>query len=159
MKIQKTGTTCEVYIEGPLGEVSPLFSQEVRGLTRLVIDGEKMTYMNSIGVKNWIMWTTRITKNCQFVLRKVPLLMINQASQVLGFLPEHGIVESFNAPYICESCNTEVMVLLVNGRDFEYPTSTATSKINLPKRACPKCKAVMEPDFMESKVFMFLERR
>ncbi|MBX3023020.1 MAG: hypothetical protein KF799_15195 [Bdellovibrionales bacterium] len=157
MKINKTGTSYEFVIEGAIGEGSTIFAQDVRDATRIVMNAEKMTYINSIGVKNWILWTVRIPKSCAFILTKAPLVMINQASTVVGFMPPSGQVESFNAPFVCPQCDTEKMVLLTAGKDYHYATADKPSRLNLPTINCAKCAVPLEPDFVEAKVFAFLD--
>jgi len=159
VKIKKNGFAFEFVLDGPVGEGSPLFSQDVREATQITINAEKMTYINSIGVKNWILWTVRISPNCKFELIKAPLVMINQASQVVGFLPPKATIQSFNAPFVCPDCNVEKMVLLNNNQEYFYATASTTRRLEFPKIACSKCSAEMEPDFLESKTFAFLDSR
>jgi hypothetical protein len=156
VKVKKTGTIYEITLEGQIGEACPLFNHDVRDATKIVIDGSKMTYINSIGVKNWILWTVRIPAKSPFLLEKLPLVMINQASTVKGFLPRHASIESFFAPYVCPDCNTEKVLLLTRGKDYQYASPGVKRMVNLPKVECPKCKAAMEADFLEAKTFSFL---
>ena len=156
MKVKKTGTVYEITLDGPVGEGSSLFNHDVRDASKIVIDGEKMTYINSIGVKNWILWTVRVPAKSPFILQKLPLVMINQASTVKGFLPRHARVESFYAPFVCPSCNLEKSVLFQLGQEYDYASAGQPRRVTLPKKDCPKCKAEMEPDFIEGKTFTFL---
>lgn len=158
MKAKKTGTVFDFVLEGSIGESSPLFGYDLKEASQVNIDAEKMTYINSIGVKNWILWSVKIPRACKFILRKAPLVMINQAATVVGFLPLGGYVESFNAPYACD-CGAERMVLLTEGKDYHYATPSKTREINLPEVKCAKCAQDMEPDFLEAKVFTFLDAR
>lgn len=159
MKLKKVGTTYEFEVDGSIGEGSTLFNQDCKDATRIVINGEKMTYINSIGVKNWILWNMRLPGTAEFVLTHAPLVMINQASTVVGFMPPKGRVESFNAPYVCPKCNAEQMLLLSEGKHYVYAAGGQASQLNLPEVPCPKCKTTMEPDFLEAKAFAFLDRK
>lgn len=159
MNIKRTGTDCEIYIEGPVGETSPLFRVDVKGLTRLVMDMEKVTYMNSIGVKHWIVWTSQIGPKTQFILRNVPLMIVNQAGAVSGFLPLHCQIESFIAPYVCPKCGTESTTLMKLNQHYRYANAKDPRHIEYPKLTCRKCQTEMEPDFHESKAATFLDRR
>lgn len=159
MKVKKNGTEFEFILDGAVGEGSPLFEQDIRSATRIVIDAEKMTYINSIGVKNWIIWTGRIPRTCGFQLVNAPLVMINQASTVVGFMPAHGLVASFNAPYVCPECDAELMVKVELGKHYGYAEGGQPRLLKLPEVACPKCKTIMETDFLEAKVFTFLDRK
>lgn len=158
MRAVITGSEYEFIIEGAIGEGSPLFGHDVRGASRIVINCEKMTYINSVGVKNWILWTVRVPKGCPFILVNAPLVMINQVSTVMGFMPPSGVVESFQAPFVCTDCGSETTVLLTRGRDFEYASGSHSRKVKFPTAVCGKCRSEMEPDFLESKVFSFLDK-
>ena len=159
MKVKKNGSEMEFVLDGAVGEGSPLFEQDIRTATRLVIDAEKMTYINSIGVKNWIMWTARIPRGCTFTLVNTPLVMVNQASTVVGFMPAGGVIATINAPHVCPDCNAEAMVPLEKDKHYVYATADHARELRLPAVPCPKCKAQMEPDFLEAKVFAFLDRK
>ena len=156
MKISKNGTVYEFVIEGALSEGSPLFEQKASDATQINLDLEKMTYMNSIGVKTWIFWVTQLPPKAPFVLKKAPLLMVNQASMVMGFLPPQGQIESFFAPYICPKCDNDLTQLLTQGKDYEPAKGGQPAVINLPKVECPKCKTEMEHDFTVAKSLTFL---
>lgn len=159
MQMKKNGSVVEIAIEGPIGENSKVFTVDLRDTTRIVLDLEKVTYINSIGVKNWILWTVRVPPKAEFILKNVPLVIVNQASMVVGFIPDNGVIESFSAPYVCPSCNTEKMVSLRRGEHYQYATNTSSRMLNLPALKCPKCGAEMEPDFIEMKTCAFLDRK
>ena len=157
MNVKKTDNSLEITLDGAVGEGSPLFLQDVRGLTQISMDLEKMTYINSVGVKAWIQWTMRIPATCKFTLKNLPIMMINQASTVLGFLPKHAVIESFFAPFVCPKCNAESNALLSKGKEYDYPQAGGAKLINLPTLPCPKCRADMEADFTTAKTFAFLD--
>lgn len=159
MQVKKTGTNYEYILEGPIGEGATIFDRDVRDATKMDVDGGKMTYINSVGVKKWILWNSRIPATAAFRLRNLPLVMINQASTVQGFLPAHAVVESFFAPYMCPDCSKEETVLLKLGQDYDYGSAAAPKRITLPKKTCSKCNVEMEPDFLEAKAFTFLDRK
>jgi hypothetical protein len=156
MKILKNGTIYEFVIEGSLGEGSPLFEQKLADATQINLDVEKLSYINSVGVKTWIYWVTQLPPKAPFVLKKAPLLIVNQASMVMGFLPPQGQIESFFAPFICPKCDTDATHLLTQGKDYERSASGKPAVINLPKVLCPKCQTEMEHDFTIAKSLTFL---
>ena len=116
MKILKNGTVYEFIIEGSLSEGSPLFEQRNTDATQIILDMEKLSYINSIGVKTWISWVGHLPLTAPLILKKAPLLIVNQASMVLGFLPPQGQIESFFAPFICPKCDTDTTHLLTQGK-------------------------------------------
>ena len=157
MKVNKTDETIEFILEGAIGEGAPLFQQDVRNFKEVVMDMEQVTYINSVCVKAWIQWTGRIAPGAKFILRKLPLVMINQASTVVGFMPPHARIESFFAPFVCPDCNTETTMLFTRGKEYEYEEAGAEKRFDIPEISCPKCKAAMEADFTPAKTFSFLD--
>lgn len=157
MKVNRTDDTIEFYLEGAIGEGASVFQHDIRGVKQILMDMEKVTYINSVGVKAWIQWTGRIPPDCQFSLRRLPLVMINQASTVVGFMPPQARIESFFAPFVCPKCNTETTVLLSKGKEYDYAEGGSEKKINIPEVPCPKCNTIMESDFTPAKTFTFLD--
>lgn len=158
MQLKKNGTVFEISLEGPIGETSPLFTTDIKAATALVLDLEKVTYMNSVGVKNWIQWTVQIKPTCELKMKNAPLMFVNQASTVRGFLPRHAVIESFAAPMICPECNTEKSFLMTVNTNYKYATPAEPSKMEAPNVKCPKCNADMETDFLIKKTATFLDR-
>jgi hypothetical protein len=158
MKVNKNQGNYEVFIEGSIGEGSPLFQLDVRDAVSISIDMEKLTYINSVGVKGWIQWTLRVPPKSKFNLRRVPLVIINQASMVSGFLPAQAVIENFQAPFVCPDCNTETVVPLTRGKEYEYAAGSQPKRVDLPTISCPKCKAEMEADFTVAKALAFLDK-
>jgi hypothetical protein len=158
VKIKQNGSDLEVAVEGPIGEDWGKFDATAKGLLRIVIDASKMTFISSMGVKNWILWTRRIHPSISIVLKNCPLVLVNQAATVVGFMPPKGVIESFNAPFTCPKCSTEVIHPLKIDQNYTYASATTLRSLNLPKVICPSCKAETEPDFIESKTFAFLDK-
>jgi len=158
MKTQRVGSQLTVALEGPIGETTPMFTLPLGGVTEIILDLGGVTYINSIGVKQWILWTLKIPPACQVKLVDSPFVFASQASIVVGFLTQNMRIESVRLPYACEECGAEETYLAKRGTDFEYSTAEAPSHISIPKeRPCPKCEAgKMEPDFFLEKTFKFL---
>ncbi|MGE0529336.1 MAG: hypothetical protein AB7P49_19960, partial [Bdellovibrionales bacterium] len=124
----------------------------------LAIDMSDVTYINSIGVKNWILWTLRIPKACDVKLINCPVVIVSQASMVHGFTTPRMTIESFRMPYACDTCGFEDMRFVSRGAHYEYATETHPKRITLPADLpCPKCgKGSFLPDVVLQKVFKFL---
>jgi len=159
MKVTRNGNQVQVILEGAVGESMPLFSMPLAQVTELIMDMSLVTYINSIGVKHWILWTNKIPRTCQVKLINCPFVIASQASQVIGFMKNNMSVESIRAPFVCESCGHEEMHLATRGVEYEYPTAQAPHKVQLnDKMTCSKCKTGrLEPDFLIEKTFKFLE--
>jgi len=158
MQINKNGTSFEVKLKGSIGESSELFTANFKDATKLVIDLADVSYINSVGVKNWVSWACAIPSKTQFALKNLPLVFVNVASTVRGFLPDHAVIESFIAPMVCPKCSTEKTELLKIGEHYKYADSKEPRSFNPPKPPCPKCKTEMEVDFIEAKTCAFLDQ-
>jgi hypothetical protein len=158
MKIERDGSKVKAEIQDPIGEGAPLFVFALDGVQELVVDLKAVTMINSIGVKYWILWTSRIPTNCQVMLINCPYVFVSQASMVVGFIPPIMKIQSFRMPYSCMECGEEEFVLATRGADYEYAAPPSPKKIQLPEGSiCSKCKkGQMEPDFLVEKTFKFL---
>ena len=158
MKKKVTGTKFEYDLEGAISESHPLFKEDVRQATEVVLDFANTSYMNSVGVKSWIQWTIQIPARCNVTFKNCTELIANQVSNVKGFAPEHTRVESVRVPFVCEKCSTEKIDTLMLGTHYNYVPAGTPLELALPAHSCPKCKAAMEPDFIEERLFGFLWR-
>ncbi len=149
----------EIKIEGPIGESSSLFTKDFKDVSKVTLNLEKVTYINSIGVKNWILWIARLPASTQLVLKDIPIVMVNQANTVRGFLPAQSEIASFQAPYLCPECGTEKTILLRVNEHYRYASGSHPGQIKLPQVVCPKCGKYMDPDFIEQKTFAFINRQ
>jgi hypothetical protein len=159
MKVQRNKDQVHVALDGAIGETTPLFILPVSDIKDLTVDMSGVTYINSIGVKHWIMWTQKIPTTTAVKLLNCPFVIVSQASMVVGFLTKNMKIESFRMPYACEECGKEEQMTAVRGTDYEYPSEGAPRKIAVPEELpCTKCKeGKLEPDFFLDKTFKFLE--
>lgn len=154
---KKNGDILEVTVSGYVGENAGLFDLNFAGIRMVKMDLSGVSYINSVGVKNWIMWTGKFPESLVIEFHGCPSLIVNQVNMVLGFLPNNGTIESLSAPYVCEDCSREETVELLRGRDYQYASLTEAFKFQSPKVMCPKCNKQMELDGVESKFFSFLK--
>jgi predicted Zn-ribbon and HTH transcriptional regulator len=160
MKFQRTPTTLNAQLEGLLGETTTLFTMPMAGLKEITLDLNKVTSINSIGIKHWILWTVKIPQDCVVHMINCPFIIGSQASMVVGFTKPNMKIESIRLPYICSGCDTEHMREAKLGVDYQYATPTAERVLSLPEKTkCPKCgkEDTAEPDFILEKTFKFLE--
>lgn len=157
MQSKVNGSLHEITLEGPISEKTEIYDYDLSNASEILINMEKVTFINSIGVKNWITWVLKIPHRCKVRLEKCPFVITNQVNIVQGFLPRNSQIESFNAPYICDSCGQEKYFMLSLGKEYEYATATSPKAVNLPEEvSCSKCGDFMEPDFLVEKTFSFL---
>lgn len=127
----------------------------------MIVDLNQVTYINSIGVKNWVLWILRMPLNFTLRLQNCTPLLINQINTVKGFLPTKFAIESLYVPYRCDRCSQEQMILLKEGKDFQFASAGKPSKYTLPETVPCSCqpKQIAGLDVLESKYFHFLNSR
>lgn len=155
--VNRTPTNLVVQMSGPIGETTALFTVPMGGLKEIVIDMKDVTFINSIGIKHWILWTVKIPQDCQVKMQNCPFVIGTQASIVVGFTKPNMKIESMKVPYACDACSTEFQHLALMGKDYFYAVGSQPAQILLPESVpCPKCKQPMEQDFIVDKTFKFL---
>ena len=102
---------------------------------RLVLDLAGITFINSIGVREWCYMQQAAAKaKVAIELRRVAEPLVHQ----LNIVPAArgvSIVSSFYAPYECDECDREFMMLLdvrTYGADL--------AKMRAPSLKCPDCE-------------------
>jgi anti-anti-sigma regulatory factor len=101
---------------------------------KLVLDLGQVDKISSFGVREWLSFISTVEKNVQqLVLINCTPKVVNQINMVANFLGK-GMVFSFYAPYRCDDCDAEHLVLLNVDRDHE-----SISKMRAPERPCPSC--------------------
>jgi len=154
---QKDGDILRVTVSGYIGENADLFNLSFAGINRVVLDLGGVSYLNSIGVKNWILWSSKFPEKLKVQVVNCSTLIVNQINMVAGFLRGDSTVESFYAPFVCESCSREESVLLTRGVEYQYATTTSGYLFKKPDIKCSKCGQPMELDAIETKFFNFLK--
>lgn len=159
MKVTRNKDQVHCALEGAIGETTPLFILPMADIKELTVDMTNTTYINSIGVKHWILWSQKIPATTNVKLVNCPFVIVSQANMVVGFITKQMKIESFRMPYACEECGKEEIMTAVRGTDYEYATETTPKKINIPAELpCTKCKeGKLEPDFFKDKAFKFMD--
>lgn len=158
--IQKAnGDAIEVFLEGPISEKTEIFDIKIQNFKDIKLNMAKVTFINSIGVKNWISWTMKMATGAKLTLEECPYVIVNQVNIVHGFVPKSTVITSFFAPFLCDECSHEQVLKLEHGVHYKYAQHQLPHEVNLPEVICAKCGAVMEPDFMVDKTFGFLKEK
>lgn len=146
-----------VHLVGNIGERINLYGMPLEGIEEITIDFEKVNYINSIGVKNWIFWISRIPQKLKVHFTHCIPAIVNQLNSVIGFIPLTGIVESFYIPYTCDHCGWEDRIKAERGKSFEYPSPQNSPQYQASETIpCPKCQAEMSLDILPMRYFNFL---
>lgn len=157
--VEQTPQGLSVLLSGVLNEnidLAPLeqhlLSSAKAGIDSVTFNMDQLSYINSVGIKNWLIFLKNVNDamNCSFVL--VPEIVIDQAGVVPKMLGKQGShVRSFKAPFICENCdNAPALVLTPDDVKKEG------DQWNPPQRNCDKCGSEMEFDGVPDEYFHFL---
>ncbi len=125
----------------------------------LIFDLGGVALINSLGIRGWVNWM-REMRDKSFTFRRCSKAIVDQINVLEGFLPPTSFVESFFVPYHCDACGGGEQILFRHGEEFEKGTADRSGRVSPPTGAeCPKCRARMEMDVIESKYFRFIRYR
>jgi hypothetical protein len=110
--------------------------------------------LNSCGVREWLLFIERLPGRLDTAFVDVNELFLEQANLISNlFGRKAGPVHSFQAPYHCDSCGEDVMLLLKPSHvKFEGELAQA------PAAQCPKCGNALVFDSLEEEYFSFIRR-
>ena len=137
--------------EGQVDEDSSFDGGNIAGAANIIIDLEKVSAINSCGIREWIKWIEGAAGAEKITYKNCPKVIVDQINMVAGFLPTNGFVESFYVPYYSEDSGEEKMVLFSHGAEF------SGSEVNPPANITDSDGVEMEMDIIESKYFKFLK--
>jgi anti-anti-sigma regulatory factor len=149
---RKDGANLVVNLSGSIDEDAILASVAFDGAQSIILDLEKVSAINSCGIREWIKWLKAAPAGSQIVYRNCPKIIVDQINMVAGFLPENGRVESFFVPYFNEGSGAEKMVLFRRGTEFK------DGEVNPPKEVKDAGGEPMEMDIIEAKYFKFIKK-
>ena len=123
--------------------------KEITGIDQksMAFDFGKVSMINSCGIREWIKFIEKIPEKTHVVYHNCPQIIIEQINMVHGFFKKGATINSFCAPYFCESCNVEHKIHL---------KSDQVKNRKAPKVNCPKCGETMDFDAIEAQYFSFL---
>lgn len=141
-----------LVLAGSIDETSGLVDLAARAAGgRLVLDLAAITFINSLGVRDWIRMQAAATKaNLAVELRRVCEPIIHQLNMIIA-TRGRARVTSFFAPYACDSCGREDSLLI----DATLHAA-ALAQLEPPPMSCPECGAPMAFNDFPERYFSFL---
>lgn len=110
--------------------------------------------INSCGVREWLLLMERLPATTRYTFANVNELMIEQANMISGILGRKGTpVTTFQAPYRCDHCKTDVPVMLEPKHIKVEDDSPVAPPVN-----CPTCAKPLTFDWLEDEYFAFIKR-
>ena len=118
---------------------------------RLVLDLAAVTFINSLGVRDWIrMQAAAQQAGLAVELRRVSEPLIHQLNMIIAARGTAQIT-SFFAPYACDTCGREESLLIEVA-----PHRDRLLRLEPPAMACPECAAQMVFNDFPERYFSFL---
>jgi anti-anti-sigma regulatory factor len=118
---------------------------------RLILDLGGVTFINSLGVRDWIrMQTAAQQAGVAVELRRVAEPIVHQLNMIIATRGNADIV-SFYAPYACDGCGREESLLL-----DVAPYRERLVRLDPPPMPCSECGGQMSFNDFPERYFSFL---
>jgi len=119
---------------GPIGKLGDSLTFNFKGIDSI----------NSLGVRAWVNFVKSMSDK-EIFFEECPTIIVRQMNMIPSFLSGAKVLSVY-VPYVCDSCDTENLVLVQNDQ-FEAVPETA---------ACENCKkGEMEFDGQPEQYFAF----
>ena len=153
MEKNSEGESLVLNFSGSVDEDASFSDVEWAGFKKVIFDLDKVSAINSCGIREWIKWLKTAPEGVQIVYKNCPKVIVDQINMVAGFLPPSAEVESFYVPYYSDASGAEKMVLFKRGVEFNE------GSVNAPETYTdPESGEEMEMDVIEAKYFKFLKK-
>jgi hypothetical protein len=119
---------------------------------RLLLDLGGITFINSIGVREWVhLQTAAAAARVRLELHRVAEPLVHQFNIVRAAL-KASEVRSFYATYLCDRCDEEEHLILLEVEALDADDG----KVTPPSVACPQCRRPLEISNPPELYFTFL---
>ncbi len=141
-----------LVLGGAIDEAAALHEMVTRANAgRLVLDLANVTFINSLGVRDWIRMQAAAQKAGLAVeLRRVAEPLVHQLNMIIA-TRGNAAVTSFYAPYACDACGREESLLI-----DAVANAAGLIKLEPPPMTCPECGAAMAFNDFPERYFSFL---
>src|SRR5690242_15379757 len=118
---------------------------------RLVLDLGGVTFINSLGVRDWIrMQAAAQQQGIAVELRRVAEPLVHQLNMIIA-TRGNAAVTSFFAPYACDNCGREESLLI-----DAIAHNAGLTRLEPPAMTCPECGSPMAFNDFPERYFSFL---
>lgn len=154
-RIQLTAGGDQLALAGAIDEAARLVDLIGRAQGgRLALDLAGITFINSLGVRDWIrMQAAAKAAGVTVELRRVAEPIVHQLNMIVATRGE-ARVTSFYAPYACDACGREESLLV-----DAVAHGPALAQLEPPAMACPECGQAMAFNDFPERYFSFLTGR
>jgi len=118
---------------------------------RLVLDLAGVTFINSLGVRDWIRLQAAAQRaSVAIELRRVAEPLVHQLNMIIATRGASHVA-SFYAPYACDKCGREDSMLI-----DAVAHARGLAQLSAPPMTCPECGAAMAFNDFPERYFSFL---
>jgi hypothetical protein len=151
-QVEAGGERLRVQLRGEINENADFteLGRQLRGNVTLLLDG--ITRINSCGVREWVNFVRDLQVDSLVFSRCSPAVVM-QLNAIYNFRGP-AQVESFLAPYVCETCHVDEYKLLQTAAHFPEPVPQ-----HVPAFRCPRCGSLMAFDELPERYLAFLGER
>ncbi len=149
-QVEEHGEFVLIRLNGVIDETAG-FSTCLSGVRgkRILVDANKVTRINSFGVRHWMAWVRRLEQDeNQLLFLRLRPAVVGHVNAVEGFLGSKGSVVSFWTPFYCGNCLAPSMELLQATEASEQISSA---------RPCATCGEAKQIDESGEGFFGFLK--
>lgn len=150
ISMDKQGDLAKIYLSGSIDEDASFQEAPLAGLKEIDIFLEKVTSLNSCGVREWMTWMSHASE-ASVRLHGCPRVIVDQINMIHGFLPANSRVHSFFVRYYSEATEEETDIL------FEYGKHFTEGSVSPPAQVQDSKGNLMELDILPDKYFRFIK--
>ena len=153
VNIEKTDTGEQVWFDGDINEDAEVTLIDLKSQLgpNCVFNLKNVSSVNSCGVRAWINFIRDVDKDREITLEECTPEIVSQINMIPNFKGASKI-HSVYSSYICESCDTQKLVLFEEGKNLPK-----TSEESVEPVSCPNCSEEMEMEEIESEFFGWLD--
>lgn len=145
-------------IEGSIDETAHFPPFNCKPADAIYVDLGGVVHINSVGVKNWILFLKKVPFVNVVHYQNIPRIMVDQINMVSGFMNANSVITSFYVPYYCEKCSKSSQKLFVSGVDFDFETKRVDFETKNTEYVCVQKDCEIAMDVMPNKYFRFVTK-
>lgn len=152
LDVERTPDGDVVTMTGQLDEHVSLTALVDRLGDRVTIDLDGVRFINSVGVREWILFLAALAaRGADVRLRSCSEPMVRQMNMVVE-ASGAAAVESFHAPFACDECSNELSLVIPVA-----PHRDELRAHKVPPQRCPSCGGALLFDDFPNRYLLFLE--
>ena len=148
---QQTAENVNVKLSGRIDETSQFNDIMMSQQGMLVLDFEEVTYLNSAGIRKFVVWLAKLEKEnpkSEFVFERVPPVIMQKAELIKQFMPRALSCDSTYVSFACADCGEcEDHLVVLDRKDRSAESAyRQISQFVAKARKCGHCGGNMDVD-------------